>query len=822
MLTNAKYIDNLLYFVFYKKRPFDLLLIMSYKTQPRLSSCFLYPSIFSILYRLGPFALAFIFIFSGDLFARTQINSLLRAKRWGKIKEHFQRKSPRHDQESYAIALALLENKRAGKLSSANTVRAFLHFFSILDIACPQAKKSKNKKDLLACIKSVPRESRGGSRAKNIQRLSAWQASKQAERYKMPWLSLYLISVASLRAKDPFTEKIFQQRMQQLIRNKIYASAIVLAKRRGLKHCDSPFSNFLRARAYAYRKQKTQALSFYFQAAWTANVSWLRKSILNDIKKFYPQLLSSASKGNKIGPQKAHTRQILSLSDLLSRKQIKGLKKQYSFYTIKKSTSEKRLRMDGIFLIKSGQEARLSSLADGFDKHIEKNPEILKDWGSRLQSSGKRKASLKLLQKFRRVMPRSAALWQVYLDLLVKRGKGKRSMKYFRELLAYLKQYPYHRNAQDALMESLIGSEQAHIDWAPFVYWQRAKKELPHRAASGRFFYWLKRYYEKHARTKDSKSIKKDFYIYAPGSFYAAENWAKNKPGRYIKAWHSISNRQAYLRWLSEYGGQKRARDFLRRKNIRKYQDPKAQEIERALRNTAKPSNNILSLLFSLGEWVTGVHIFRELYAEKLPRREYLLRLIRMGSSSGNLNVQVYYLRKLLWEEGVPLDPFSLPPSLSKLLHPRPYFSLVRRYSQRYGMEVSTSYALIHQESLFRESAVSRSGARGLMQVMPRTGKWLAPRVLKTKRIDLKDPATNIHLGVYYFSQLMKQNQNNFRWAAIAYNGGPGNLRKWKRKYYKGDFYHFLERLPVNEARNYCRITYENYLRYKITYYLYP
>ena len=786
---------------------------MSYKIHPGPLLC---------LPRVRLLALALVLIFTESLSPRTQLDTLLRAKRWGKIKEHFQGRKPRHDQESYAIALALLENKKAGKLSSSDIVRAFLHFFSILDISCPQAKRSKNKNDLLPCVKSISKE----SRTKNIQRLSAWQASKQAERHKMPWLSLYLISTVSLRAKDPFTEKIFQQRMQQLIRNKIYASALVLAGRKELGRLQYPFSNFLRARAYAYGKQKSRALAFYFQAAWSTNASWLRKSILNDIKKFYPRALPRTSKRN-VSLHTPYKRQALSLSDLLSKNQIRNLKKQYNPYRVRKGTNKKRLRMDGIFLIRSMQEAGLLALAENFRDHLGKNPRILKEWVSYLKSSGKSKRSLELLEKFRDIMPRSAALWQSYLEILNKQSKNKRSMKYFRELLAYLKHYPYHRNVQDLLMESLIGSQAKHVDWAPFHYWQKARKELPRHSSSGRFFYWLKRYYKKYGKGEELKKLEDDFYIYAPGSFYAAENWTKDKEGRYIRAWRNISNRQDYLRWIGKYGGQRRALNFLRGKNISRYYDPKAQNIYRSLRRTAKPPQDIVRLLFSLGEWIMGVQIFRELYSTKLSpssphRRRYLLRLIRLGAWSGTLNVQVYYLRRLLWEEGVSLDPFSLPPPLSKFLHPRPYSHFISRYSQRYGMENSAIYALIHQESLFRESAVSRSGARGLMQVMPRTGKWLAPRVIKSKRIDLKDPETNIHLGVYYFSRLMKQNRNDFRWAAIAYNGGPGNLRKWKRKYHKGDFYHFLERLPVNESRNYCRITYENYLRYKITYYLRP
>ncbi len=107
------------------------------------------------------------------------------------------------------------------------------------------------------------------------------------------------------------------------------------------------------------------------------------------------------------------------------------------------------------------------------------------------------------------------------------------------------------------------------------------------------------------------------------------------------------------------------------------------------------------------------------------------------------------------------------------------------------------------------------------MQIMPATGRWLAQR-MGLQGSDFTEPAANIQMGAAFFADLMRSNAGDFRWAAIAYNGGPGNLRKWKRDLYRGDFYHFLESLPSEEARNYCRVTYQNYLHYATTYALYP
>ena len=216
-----------------------------------------------------------------------------------------------------------------------------------------------------------------------------------------------------------------------------------------------------------------------------------------------------------------------------------------------------------------------------------------------------------------------------------------------------------------------------------------------------------------------------------------------------------------------------------------------------------------------------GREHFHFAFSGKLSRRDHLARRAYIGVRTGNLTDQVYFTRELLRSQLIPEDPFSLPPGLLQRLYPRPYLRTVRKFSGQYRIPSAMVYALMRQESLFRETAISRSGARGLMQVMPATGAWLF-KGMKMKPRELLEPAVSIQLGAKYFSDMLRQHGQDFRWAAIAYNGGPGNLRKWKRKYYQNDFNLFLEKLPVSEPRNYCRITYQNYMHYRISYLLYP
>ena len=115
-------------------------------------------------------------------------------------------------------------------------------------------------------------------------------------------------------------------------------------------------------------------------------------------------------------------------------------------------------------------------------------------------------------------------------------------------------------------------------------------------------------------------------------------------------------------------------------------------------------------------------------------------------------------------------------------------------------------YALIRQESGFNPQAKSPDGARGLMQLMPRTASFMARdrRFRRSKRRKLFDPAINLELGQRYIAHLLDHEyvQGNLFRLAAAYNGGPGNLNKWQRNMeYGDDPLLFIESLPSHETR---------------------
>ena len=99
------------------------------------------------------------------------------------------------------------------------------------------------------------------------------------------------------------------------------------------------------------------------------------------------------------------------------------------------------------------------------------------------------------------------------------------------------------------------------------------------------------------------------------------------------------------------------------------------------------------------------------------------------------------------------------------------FHRIIVRVAEQYQVETELVKAMIQVESGYNANAVSRSGAKGLMQLMPDTAEALGVR-------DCFDPAQNIDAGVRYFNKLKEQFSGNVVLALAAYNAGPARVRK--------------------------------------------
>jgi len=124
-------------------------------------------------------------------------------------------------------------------------------------------------------------------------------------------------------------------------------------------------------------------------------------------------------------------------------------------------------------------------------------------------------------------------------------------------------------------------------------------------------------------------------------------------------------------------------------------------------------------------------------------------------------------------------------------------------------------YGLMRQESRFIMNAKSSVGAKGLMQLMPATAKWVAKKInlvhFHPTRVTEMD--TNVTLGTHYLKMVLTSLDNHPVLASAAYNAGPGRARKWRAEGpLEGAIY--AETIPFTETRDYVKKVMSNAVYY--------
>ncbi len=211
-------------------------------------------------------------------------------------------------------------------------------------------------------------------------------------------------------------------------------------------------------------------------------------------------------------------------------------------------------------------------------------------------------------------------------------------------------------------------------------------------------------------------------------------------------------------------------------------------------KNLNLPLDNILTLILRLKQ----IGMYKDAFVEAnyYNRKAYTIRdKLRLHQVFPELTTREFYKKKY---RDLKMYGFSFP---------RPF---------QYLTNEDIVYAIMRQESLFYPYAVSRSNAIGLMQIMPKTGKWIAMK-LGDRDFDVSDlfiPEINIRYGSWYIKHLLKMFNGNIFYAIASYNGGPGRVKRFIKKHKIRDVAEFIEFFPLQETRNYVKQVYINYIYY--------
>lgn len=162
----------------------------------------------------------------------------------------------------------------------------------------------------------------------------------------------------------------------------------------------------------------------------------------------------------------------------------------------------------------------------------------------------------------------------------------------------------------------------------------------------------------------------------------------------------------------------------------------------------------------------------------------------------------------------------NLPRRFWRIYYPKTPWSITKLHSENNGLEPYLILAIIRQESAFDSRIISRAGAIGLMQLMPRTAKMVSKKlnVKKFKKDMLSIPDINISLGTRYLADILKEYDGNLVLALASYNAGEKRVKKWFKEKYREDIEIFIEQIPYFETRNYVKNILRNYNNYKMIY----
>jgi soluble lytic murein transglycosylase len=173
--------------------------------------------------------------------------------------------------------------------------------------------------------------------------------------------------------------------------------------------------------------------------------------------------------------------------------------------------------------------------------------------------------------------------------------------------------------------------------------------------------------------------------------------------------------------------------------------------------------------------------------------------------------------RNEVWDRAINTADRTLKQHNYSLRYVAPFSDQVRPKADQLALDNGWVYGLMRQESRFVMNAKSSVGAKGLMQLMPATAKWVAKKINLTgfhpSRVTEMD--TNVTLGTHYMKMVLDSLDNHPVLASAAYNAGPGRARRWRADQpLEGAIY--AETIPFSETRDYVKKVMSNAVYYNV------
>lgn len=196
--------------------------------------------------------------------------------------------------------------------------------------------------------------------------------------------------------------------------------------------------------------------------------------------------------------------------------------------------------------------------------------------------------------------------------------------------------------------------------------------------------------------------------------------------------------------------------------------------------------------------------------AKKLNNKEHLAFLASMAASNSDYYAALK-IAKIAVSRGFDMGILTYP------------LGVISNSSHMSLNEKAIIYAIARQESEFNSNAISKVGARGLMQLMPNTAQELSQKLMQ--KFSLTKLSTNASYNALLGGELLRRQLKDFKGSYLltftAYNAGKYRVNQWVEKYKdpRGlalkNVLDWIENIPYSETRNYTKRVFENYEIYK-------